>query len=160
MTGRATVFVVGASIALILVSLVAGAVFGIWRGYDVTRYSPGTFLEVHRGAVEGLNVLLPAMGGAALLLILSLGTMRIGQPVFWVYLLVAVAVAAAALVTALGNQPINAAVLGWSETTLPDNWRDVRLTWWTWHQVRLAATLVAQIGLIVVLIMEARASMR
>jgi len=43
-------------LALLLVGLVAGSMFGIWRGYDVTSYSAQTFVEVHQGAVRGKRV--------------------------------------------------------------------------------------------------------
>ena len=47
----------------VLISLVAGSMFGIWRGYDPALYAPATFVEVHQGAVRGLNTLLPFWPG-------------------------------------------------------------------------------------------------
>jgi hypothetical protein len=51
-------------VAALLFSMVAGSVFGIWRGYDPTTYAAATFLEMHQGAVRGLNALLAARLGA------------------------------------------------------------------------------------------------
>ncbi|WDR07167.1 hypothetical protein PSQ90_06990 [Devosia rhodophyticola] len=59
--------------ALVLLSLVVGSMFGIWRGYEVAAYRPETFIEVHQGAVRGLNTLLPALAALALALCLVLG---------------------------------------------------------------------------------------
>ena len=55
-------------LAVMLISLIAGTVFGIWRGYNPAGYSASTFIEMHQGAVRGLNVLLPLMGLATLLI--------------------------------------------------------------------------------------------
>lgn len=46
--------------------------FGIWQGYHPTLYSQDTFPEVHRGAVQGLNTLLPLMGLATMIMTLVL----------------------------------------------------------------------------------------
>ncbi len=73
--------------AIILISMVAGSTFGIWRGYNPTPFSQMTYLEVHQGAVRGLNVLLPAMGAATLILVAALAFMsRDRTPVLAMYL--------------------------------------------------------------------------
>lgn len=58
--------------AALIFALVAGSVFGIWRGYDPSLFAPATFVEMHQGAVRGLNVLLPALGFASIGLTLLL----------------------------------------------------------------------------------------
>src|SRR5690606_22075800 len=47
---------------LVVVSLLVGAMFGVWRGYDPAMFSPATFVEVQQGAIRGLNDLLPFIG--------------------------------------------------------------------------------------------------
>ena len=71
MPGLAYLSTIGQALSLLLVGLLAGSMYGIWFGYDVTRYSPATFVEVHQGAVRGLNTLLPLMGLAAIVLLVQ-----------------------------------------------------------------------------------------
>jgi hypothetical protein len=135
--------------ALVLISLVAGSMFGIWRGYDPALYSPGTFVEVHQEAVRGLNVLLPAIAIAALVLTIVLAILGRSKPTaLWLYVAAAVAIAIGGAITRLANQPINDLVMAWTPTALPENWTALRDSWWTWHLARLAATVGAELLLI------------
>jgi hypothetical protein len=135
--------------ALLLVSLVAGSMFGIWRGYDPALYAPATFVEVHQGAVRGLNTLLPAMAIAALVLTVVLAVLGRGKPTApWLYIAAAIAIAIGGAITRLANQPINDLVMTWTPTGLPDNWTALRDGWWGWHLARLAATVGAELLLI------------
>ena len=59
-----TLSTVGRVVSLMLVGLLAGSVFGVWRGFDFAQYTPAAYLEVHQGAVRGLNLLLPLLGAA------------------------------------------------------------------------------------------------
>ena len=135
--------------AILLVSLVAGSMFGIWRGYDPTLYSAGTFVEVHQSAVRGLNDLLPGMALAALLLVVVLAVLARSRPgALGLYVLAAVAIVIGGAITRLANQPINDIIMGWSANGLPPEWAALRDTWWRWHLVRLAATVGAELLLI------------
>ncbi|HQZ13539.1 MAG TPA: DUF1772 domain-containing protein [Devosia sp.] len=136
-------------LALLLVGLVAGSMFGIWRGYDPAAFSSATFLEVHQGAVRGLNTLLPAMAIAALVLTVLLAFFARTRPtVLWLYIGAALLIAVGGAITRLANQPINEQVMAWTAATMPANWTALRDSWWTWHLARLAATLGAQLLLI------------
>jgi uncharacterized membrane protein len=129
-------------LALLLFALVAGSVFGIWRGYDPTLYSAATFLEVHQGAVGGLNHLLPGLAIASIALTLALAWFaRRKGPVLWLYLGALFVMVAAGLVTRLVNQPLNTQIIGWTVDTLPGNWTDLRSEWWRWHLVRTALSV-------------------
>ena len=135
--------------ALLLVSLVAGSMFGIWRGYDPALYAPVTFVEVHQGAMRGLNTLLPAMAIAALVLTVVLAVLGRDKPTtLWLYVAAAVAIAIGGAITRLANQPINDLVMAWTPTSLPDNWTTLRDSWWGWHLARLAVTVGAELLLI------------
>ena len=68
-----------------MIGLVAGATFGIWRGYNPSGFAPPTFLEVHKGAVAGLNTLLPALGLAANVLTLLLAARFYGSTGFGLF---------------------------------------------------------------------------
>lgn len=136
-------------LALILVGLVAGSMLGIWRGYDITAYAPATFVEVHQGAVRGLNLLLPAMAAAALALMMILAVLGRNRPaVLGLYLAAALAIVAGGIITRVLNQPINDQIMGWTPASIPADWTTLRDSWWTWHLVRLAATLGAELLLI------------
>lgn len=136
-------------LALLLVGLVAGSMFGIWRGYDITAYTPATFIEVHQGAVRGLNTLLPAMAVAALGLTVLLAVLGRNRPaVLGLYLAAALAIAVGGVITRVFNQPINDQIMTWTSATMPADWTALRDSWWQWHLARLAATLLAQLLLI------------
>ncbi|MBZ0164650.1 MAG: DUF1772 domain-containing protein [Notoacmeibacter sp.] len=123
--------------AIVLISLVAGSTFGVWRGYNPMSFSPVTYLEVHQGTVRGLNVLLPAMAAASLVLVVALAFMsRDRAPVLMMYLAAIVGIVAGGAVTRLANQPINADIMTWTRETMPSNWTEIRDTWWQWHVIR------------------------
>ena len=135
--------------ALVVLGLVVGSMFGIWRGYDITTYSADTFIDVHQGAVRGLNTLLPALAAASLVLVLILGVMARNRPaVLGLYAATALAIIAGGIITRLLNQPINDQVMAWTIGSIPADWSSLRDRWWTWHQARLAVTLGAQLLLI------------
>lgn len=124
--------------------LVAGSVFGIWRGYDLAQYSPSAFLEVHQGAVRGLNALLPVMGLVATALVVALAVIeRRNRRTFVMLIVAALLLAGAGLVTRLGNQPINDLVMAWTPDTLPANWEAIRDSWRGLHLARTILSIAA-----------------
>lgn len=143
------------ALSLMLVSLVAGTMFGIWRGYQIADYTPATFIEVHNGAVTNLNTLLPAMAMACLVVVLALAVMsRHRTAPLSLYLLAASAIVVGGLITRLVNQPINSQIMTWTVSSLPADWSGIRDQWWTWHQWRLAATLAAEALLIAAIFID------
>jgi uncharacterized membrane protein len=128
-------------IALVSAGLLAGATFGIWRGYDPRGLDAAAFVAVHQEAVRGLNVLLPALG---LITIASLAVsaflLRRERPAPWLLLAALVFVAASGAITRFLNQPINAEVMGWNAMSMPANWQELRETWWSWHVTRTFTT--------------------
>ena len=146
---QTTTYTVVQVLALLLISLVAGSMFGIWRGYPIAEYSPATLLEVHKAAIRGLNTLLPAMAVGCLILVLIFAFANRSRPAcLSVYLATAAAIVVGGLITRLVNQPINEQVMTWTITTLPHDWVEIRDRWWAWHQVRLSTTIIAQLLLI------------
>lgn len=143
--------------AIMLIALVAGSTFGIWRGYDPSAYSPVTFVEAHQGVVRGLNVLLPAMafGAIACTAALAYLSRRASVP-FRTYLAAIAFMIAAGVITRFINQPINAEIMQWSTTSLPDHWQSVRDTWWTWHVIRTIASMAALVTLVSAVLQDVR----
>lgn len=143
--------------AVVLMALIAGSVFGIWRGYDPGSWQPQTFLEVYRGAIGGLNTLLPVMGGLVLLMTALLAwSARHRGRAFAFYLAAFFLMASAALVTRFGNQPINAEIMTWTAATIPAGWASLRDTWWTWHLVRVAVTIAGFVALVAAVFADRR----
>jgi len=141
--------------AALVFALVAGSVFGIWRGYDPSLFAPATFVETHQGAVRGLNVLLPALGFASIgLTLLLLWSARSKGSVFWLYLSALLFMAAAGVTTRFFNQPINALVMGWTVDALPGNWSDLREQWWNWHLWRTGFSISALALLLAAIILD------
>ncbi len=141
--------------ALLLSGLVAGSVFGLWAGFNLTLYTPAAFLEAHQGAVRGLNVLLPVLGGLCLALAVILAVSARGRPAApGLHVGAAVAFAIAGLVTRLVNQPINGQVMTWTLASLPADWEAIRATWWSGHVARLAASVLGQLALIAAVLVQ------
>jgi hypothetical protein len=135
---------------ILLISMIAGATFGIWRGYNPSAYSAATFLEVHHGAVGGLNTLLPVMGLLAIVstVVLAWTARRKPEPLR-LYLIAIISMVAAGLITRFGNQPINATVMDWNLATMPETWAELRDRWWALHIARTTSSIVAAVLLII-----------
>ena len=134
---------------IMLISVILGTTFGIWRGYDPSTYAASTFVEMHQGAVRGLNVILPAFGLITLLIIASLGVLsRDRWTVLSLYALAFVAIAIGGLVTRFGNQPINDQVMTWTTTTLPADWMAIRARWVNLNTIRVVSSLAGDALLI------------
>lgn len=142
---------------IVVMALVAGSVFGIWRGYDPGTWQPQTFLEVYRGAIGGLNALLPAMGGLVLLMtaLLAWSARHRGRAVA-LYSAAFALMVCAALITRFGNQPINAEIMTWTAETIPPGWASLRDTWWMWHLARVAVTIAGFVALLAAVFADRR----
>jgi uncharacterized membrane protein len=140
--------------SLFLTSLLVGAMFGIWLGFDPSALTATAYVEMQQNAIRALNTSFPALGLVCILLTAALAALtrndRRGR-----YLLVAavICLATAGLVTRFGNQPINAVVMTWSAEAPAANWTQLRDTWWHWHILRtvagvgaLALALLAALG--------------
>lgn len=87
--------------------------------------------------MRGLNVLLPSLGiGGVVLMGTAAWLARRERPALWLFLVALVCMAAGGVIPRLFNQTINAEVMGWSVANMPDNWAELRASWWGWHIVR------------------------
>jgi hypothetical protein len=130
--------------SILLAALVAGGMFIIWAGYDPAAFSASTYVEQQQNAIRGLNVLMPVLGGLAILTTLGAAFMQRGDRRTCVWLIVAAAfLIVSALVTRFGNQPINAIVMTWSVGAPPANWVELRDQWWGLHRLRTICGLIA-----------------
>lgn len=127
-----------------LAALVAGGMFIIWAGYNPAALSASAYVEQQQNAIRGLNVLMPVLGGLAILATLSAAFMQRRDRRTCVLLIVAAAfLIMSGLITRFGNQPINAIVMTWNVGTPPANWLDLRDQWWGFHRLRTISGLIA-----------------
>lgn len=142
-------------VTLTATALVSGATFGIWRGYDPAAYSASTFVEVHQGAVRGLNFLLPALALAAIvcIAILAWRARKSRSTLVW-YLSAIGLMITGGLITRFVNQPINDIILGWTAAAPPAGWQSLRDTWWAWHIGRTLAAIAAMVVLIIAVLLD------
>lgn len=139
-----TLSTVGRVVSLMLVGLLAGSVFGVWRGFDFAQYTPAAYLEVHQGAVRGLDMLLPVQGILAIVIVVALAIgARHDRRQLVLLIAAAFLLAAAGLITRLGNQPINGLVMSWTAETLPADWEALRDGWRNLHLLRTISTMAA-----------------
>ena len=139
-------------VSLLLTSLLVGAMFGIWLGFNPAELTPMAYVEMQQHAIRALNISLPALGLACVLLTATLAALtksdkRSGR----LLVTAAICLAIAGLVTRFGNQPINAVVMTWSPEAPAANWMELRDTWWHWHILRT----VAGVGALVLALLAA-----
>lgn len=141
---------------LVLLALLAGTMFGIWVGYNPAGLSPGAYVEQQQIAIRSLNTLLPAMGAACIILSITLAVLSKQDPRCR-YLLIGATLlmVVAAVVTRVGNQPINAVVMQWTPQSPAQNWAQLRDQWWQWHIVRTLAA-VGALALTVLAVLAAK----
>lgn len=131
-------------VSLLLTSLLVGAMFGIWLGFNPAALTATAYVEMQQNAIRALNVSLPALGFVCVVLTAVLAALtkndKQGR-----YLLIAatLCLAAAGAITRLGNQPINAVVMTWSPSAPAANWIELRDIWWHWHILRTVAGVSA-----------------
>jgi uncharacterized membrane protein len=142
---------------LLVVSLLVGAMFGIWLGYNPVNFSPTAYLEQQQHAIRALNVTMPTLGKIGTLLTVASAVLARDDRLAFALLIAAVVCSlVAGLVTRFRNQPINAKVMTWSVQTMPTNWTTLRDDWWKWHITRTLAGIVGLSLLIVGTLVERR----
>ena len=130
--------------SIVFAALVAGGMFVIWAGYDPAALSPSTYVEQQQNAIRALNVIMPVLGGIAVLLTLISAFLQKSDRTAFILLIVAAAfLIVCGLVTRLGNQPINAIVMTWDMARPPAIWTELRDQWWGFHKLRTISGLIA-----------------
>jgi hypothetical protein len=101
-------------------------------------------VEHQQGAIMALNVLMPALGLTTIILtLLSAFLQKNDKQVFVILIIAVVILFISGLITKFGNQPINALVMTWHTTNVPDDWTLLRDKWWPFHQVRTICAVIA-----------------
>ena len=129
---------------LIMAGLIAGALFGIWIGYNPKNLSAQTYVEQQQSVIKALNTLMPLLGLVTIILtVIAAFGQRQNQTVFITLLVAAGFLIISGLVTKFGNQPINSIVMTWNKTDVPGNWTELRDKWWSFHIVRTLTAFIA-----------------
>jgi uncharacterized membrane protein len=127
---------------VLLASLVAGAMFGLWLILNPSGLAAGVYITLQQQGIRRLNWAMPMLGAATILLtILAAALGRHNSIRFGLLIGTVVCFVAAGLITRFLNQPINAIVIRWHPDAPPANWTAVRDEWWRWHLIRLFAGL-------------------
>ena len=130
-------------------ALVMGAVFGVWLGFDPFSLSPTAYVEQQQNLISALNVLMPRLGFVTIIVTLINAFLNKRKKIKMTWLIVAsLCFIAAGLITAFGNQVINAVVITWNPEKPPIGWMRYRDEWWTLHCYR---TLVSVLGMTIVI---------
>jgi hypothetical protein len=137
---RATQFV-----AIVLQVLVVGAFWGSWIGLSrfMDALTPATFVEVGHVMMEGYGPIMSVLMPLALLATLAAGALTYRRNrLAGVLVLVGFACVLVATATTLSvNVPIDEMMDGWTATTLPPDWTQIRDRWEAYHTARTFVTL-------------------
>ena len=134
---------------LLLAALLVGTIFGTWLTASPAGLGVSDYVVVQQQHIRALNVFMPLLGGATILLSIGSAFMSRADGTRLAMLVVAVlSFIIAGLITRFFNQPINAVVMTWMPDAPPAEWMQLRDAWWRWHVVRL---LFALFGLCVLI---------
>ena len=140
MATRATQFA-----AVFVQVMVVGAFRGSWIGLSrfIDALRPATFVEVSHVMMEGYGPIMSVLMPAAILATLAAGILAYGRnPQAGLLILVGfVCVAAATATTLIVNVPIDEMMAGWTASTLPADWTEIRDRWEAYHTARTFVTL-------------------
>jgi uncharacterized membrane protein len=127
---------------VLLAAMVAGAMFGAWLFLNPKGLDANTYIMVQQQGIRTMNSVMPALGGATILVTITAAILGREDPMrLWLLVAAVMCFAATGLITRLRNQPINAIVMTWRGDLPPSNWTNLRDKWWRWHLIRLAAGL-------------------
>jgi uncharacterized membrane protein len=128
--------------ALFFVALVAGAAFAIWIDYNPAGMSSTFYTEKMQHAIRVFTVPLPTVVIlGALFTIVSTFLARRERLDFYLLIGASVCIIAVALITALGNVPINNQIRTWSIDSPPPNWAELAQKWWSFQTVRTLSAI-------------------
>ena len=131
-------------INILMAGLIAGTLFGIWIGFNPRVLSAQTYVEQQQGAIKALNVLMPLLGLATIILTVIVAILqKQNGPVFVTLLIAAGFLIISGIITKFGNQPINSIVITWNKMDVPNNWTELRDKWWSFHRLRAVTALIA-----------------
>ena len=129
---------------IIVAALLAGVSFGIWIGFNPLELSSSTYIEQQQNMLYSLRILLVSLViFATIITIISAFLQKNNKSVFIALIVAAIFLIACILITRFGNKPIDDVVLNWTSDSLPSNWTELRIKWWSFHIMRTIAEIIA-----------------
>jgi hypothetical protein len=127
-------------ISILLLALVTAVFWGTWLGLSRSMASlpPETFLIVGHTMIANLGTIMAILMPAAILAVLPVLYLlyRDRSRAFYVTLAGFVLFIGALLITLIVEVPIDNQIEGWTVTTLPANWQQLRDRWELFHSLR------------------------
>ena len=132
-------------VSIMLHVLVVGAFWGSWIGLSrfMDTLTPATFVEVGHVMMDGYGPIMSALMPATLLATLVAGalTYKRNRLAGFLVLVGFVSAAVATATTLIVNVPIDEMMAGWTASTLPADWMQIRDRWEAYHTARTFVTL-------------------
>jgi hypothetical protein len=149
---RSTALAIWQFISILLTALVTGVFFGTWLGLSrsMASLTPETFLTVGHTMIGNLGTIMAILMPAAILSVVPVlyllyrGRSKAFYPALAGFGLFIVAL----LITLIVEVPIDNQIAGWTVTSLPANWQQLRDRWELFHTIR---SWVSVIGLALLL---------
>jgi uncharacterized membrane protein len=140
-------------VSIVLLLLVSGMYWGPWLALSrsMASFEPDVFLAIVQRLNRNMEPLMTALLPVALLSTLPVLFLAYGRrpETFFLTLAGLVLYIVTLLVTVLVEVPIVKQIVTWTNSTLPDNWQQLRDRWGAFHLARIVPSLV---GLVLVLI--------
>ena len=137
---KATIRALNLGLAMIVVGVMAV----VWLGFNPSGLSAFAYVERQQAFIRLLNVPMPILG--ALTIVLSFASAwlwRNDRPATVLFVVAALLLIGAGLITRFCNQPINGVVMTWNASAPPADWERLRDEWWRWHVIRTLLGIVA-----------------
>jgi uncharacterized membrane protein len=132
-------------VAIALQMLVVGAFWGSWIGLSrsINTLTPATFVEIGHVMMEDYGPIMSVLMPAAVVATLLAGVLVYKRHMLAgsLILLGCVCAVASPAITLIVNVPIDEIMAGWTVTTLPADWNQIRDRWETFHMIRTFVSL-------------------
>jgi hypothetical protein len=147
-------------LSILLAALVTGMFLGPWLALSrsIRTLTPEVFLAVvHRMSANMASVMTPLMPVAWVSMVPVLFLSHREKPFLFSLTLIGMALfAVALLVTLIVEVPIVKHIETWTVSTLPDNWRELRDRWGSFHLLRIVASLAGLVLLVVGVVFDSK----
>lgn len=134
-------------VSILLSALVTGVFWGTWLGLSrsMASLTPETFLTVGHTMIDNLGTIMAILMPAAILAVVPVLYLlyRGRSRAFYLTLAGFVLFVIALLITLIVEVPIDNLIEGWTVTSLPANWQQLRDRWELFHVIRSWVSVLA-----------------
>jgi hypothetical protein len=127
-------------LAVVLAALVLGVFWGPWLALtrSIDTLGPQVFLVVVHRLDKNLGRAMTILYPLTLLSIVAVAIISFGSTIaFWLTVAGLAMFILALIVTTVVEVPIVAQIRGWTESTMPSNWIELRDRWASFHLLRV-----------------------